>query len=48
MSYSGEWVYSLHSNLRKGSTTPSENPDESLPPSVSVQSMNLSILKLKI
>jgi hypothetical protein len=35
MSYSGEWIYAIHSNLRKDSHTPSQNLEDSLPPSAS-------------
>jgi len=47
MSYSGEWIYSIHSNLRKNSKTESEVFDEPLPASISAQSINLFILKSK-
>jgi len=43
LSYSGEWIYSIRSNLRKSSKTDSEVFDEPLPASSSVQSMNLFI-----
>ena len=43
MSYSGEWIYAIHSNLRKGSDTPSENLEDSLPPSASATSIYLFI-----
>jgi hypothetical protein len=40
MSYSGEWIYAIHSNLRKDSLNSSEVLDETIPLSVSTQSMN--------
>ena len=42
MSYSGEWIYSLRSNLRKDSITASEVIRKSLTPSVSIGSMIVS------
>jgi hypothetical protein len=39
MSYSGEWIYSLRSNLRKDSLTATDIIRKSLSPSVSTQSM---------
>ncbi len=39
MSYSGEWIYSQRTNLRKNSMTASEVLRKSLSPTVSVQSM---------
>ncbi|UJR25687.1 hypothetical protein I4U23_007038 [Adineta vaga] len=40
MSYSGEWIYSFRSNLRKDSITASEIIRKSLTPSVSMQDLN--------
>jgi hypothetical protein len=37
MSYSGEWIYSYQSNLRKDSVTASEIIRKSLSPEISVQ-----------
>lgn len=42
MSYSGEWIYSFRSNLRKDSITASEVIRKSLTPSVSIGSMIVS------
>ena len=42
MSYSGEWIYSLRSNLRKDSITASEVIRKSLTPSMSIGSTTVS------
>jgi hypothetical protein len=39
MSYSGEWIYSQRSNLRKDSVTASEIVRQSLSPEISARSM---------
>ncbi|CAF0836232.1 unnamed protein product [Adineta steineri] len=40
MSYSGEWIYSFRSNLRKDSVTASEIIRKSLTPSISIRNLN--------
>jgi hypothetical protein len=45
MSYSGEWVYAIRSNLRNNSIAASQMQHESLPLSTSPRSMNLIIFK---
>jgi hypothetical protein len=47
MSYSGEWIYSIHSNLRKDSQTTSQMLEDSLPPSASALSINFFIRKFE-